>query len=178
MLRTAILSKGIEPREKLPAGPGVCRASLSLPRFLKVHTGIAEFACIPFRAHGLSSLRQAYRRHCRHHHDDALSCYRGQPLKAVKLNFTANLVLLKTHNCSCWKWLDKVNDVNKIMLECCFQADGDVAEDGWVRSMIAAGATTLAPVLGRMVPNPAAGPRPPSASKGSTSSSKDCAAWL
>ena len=44
--------------------------------------------------------------------------------------------------------------------------------EGWVRSMIAAGATTLAPVLGRMVPNPAGGPRPPSASKGSTSSSE------
>ncbi|KAL0046102.1 hypothetical protein WJX82_002585 [Trebouxia sp. C0006] len=42
--------------------------------------------------------------------------------------------------------------------------------EGWVRSMIAAGATTLAPVLGRMVSNPAGGPRPPSASKGSTSS--------
>jgi uncharacterized protein (DUF779 family) len=40
--------------------------------------------------------------------------------------------------------------------------------------MIAAGATTLAPVLGRMVSNPAGGPRPPSASKGSTSSSESC----
>lgn len=48
-----------------------------------------------------------------------------------------------------------------------------LAGEGWVKSMIAAGATTLAPVLGRMVPSPAAGgPRPPSASKGSTSSSK------
>ncbi len=48
------------------------------------------------------------------------------------------------------------------------------AGEGWVRSMIAAGATTLAPVLGRMVSNPAGGPRPPSASKGSTSSSESC----
>lgn len=49
--------------------------------------------------------------------------------------------------------------------------------EGWVKSMIAAGATTLAPVLGRMVtgsPAPVGPSRPgtPAASKASTTSSE------
>ena len=68
---------------------------------------------------------------------------------------------------ACCEWCGKCD----MVIRCGIQ-HVVTAEEGWVRSMIAAGATTLAPVLGRMVPNPAAGPKPPSASKGSTSSSK------